>query len=581
MTTSVKDRIGLVDIDEDHLDSLEAETDQKRMFNELVQQAISKYHRALDVTDSITERDFEEFKQYNESESAWNAAGAHTYSERIQMIRESIDKWIPEMIREHLSIESKFYGDLSKAVRLKWISEESAKDWEQRLKSKNYQHWEKAKFLKEEFPKFLKNWEEVAKDRKDVIDLSKKLGVSANALPELQELLNDKTFLSLHYHTRVHKVSKIKALLLAKEKQKEQFLQFIEKELESWAHAGWIHSSKVGPWMRRVMESEHPETFASKILYPFKKNWQVARERFDEVGPALKKRKDIRGFTPLKAQAFLLLDYDQRIAYLDEAESRLESDINEEGKLAALRLDIRHAMDTGDWEGAEELLGVAQGMAPDDKAVRSMGRYLATHRTDILEQDADETIIHLQQKGMTALTELQAIMQKIPTNMRVLTEKALHSSNPNTIKRLWQVFYNRHWVIAHGYSSAQQDQMESFKEENYEETEESLANGHGWGFIRRTIKDDTANDAAIRDECVKPQVLYTNGSGLTEVYEGIERNADNATFGYWTTLIDDEVPYDSLREAVLNHMYHIKKNAKILRELGIRYTSYGTPFSLN
>jgi hypothetical protein len=498
---------------------------------------------------------------------------------KVEYMKENIAK-LYETISEAQDYEADFRRTLDQGVRQGWMNEDNKKEWIDRFNDEKVLEWDRKKWLREKFPEYVSNWQQVSRDRTDVLELAKKLGITAKQVPELNDLLNQSAFLGFHYRTRLHKVGKVKALLLSYDKKMEKFLSFIEEELESWVGKGIMHSSKVGPWMRRVMESDNPEAFASKVLYPFKNNWQEARDRYDAVMPELKKEKDkMRGFKPVSANKFLLMDYDQRIAYVEEAESRLESDVNEEGELAKLRLDIRHALDTEDWEEAETLLGEAQAIDADDKAVRSMGRYLATHRKDNLKGEEQEKT-EAKNKGMEALRSQQEIMSKIPTNQRTMTEWAMHSTNPNAVKRVWQVLYNRHWVITHGYSTAQKDQEESFKEENKEETEESIANGHDWRFARRLIKGDTANDKGIRDECVKPQVIYTNRGGLRQVFNGVERNADNAKFGYWTTLIDDEVPYESLRES-LQFMYDIRKNDRLMREAGIVYTSHGTPFSTN
>lgn len=537
---------------------------------------IEKIDSYIDECRSLCENRLINNKTHLELEKMWLELRAE---KKVDYMRENI-RFLYETLSDAHDYETEFRQTLDEGVRDGWIVLDNKEEWMDRFYDPNVLEWNRKKWLKKTFPEYIKNWQEVSKDRKDLINLAKKMGIQANEIPEMNDITNEKVFFGLHYRMRVHKIGKVKALLIARQTQKETLLRFTEKELNDWAKAGWIHASKVGPWMLRVMNSENPEQFTSEILYPFKDNWIQARERFDAVAPSLKKRSDIRGFTPIKADKFLLLDYDQRIAYLDEAESRLESNVNEKGKLAGLRLDIRHAMDTRDWLGAEELLGIAQGMAPDDKAVRSMGRYLALHRTDTLD-NGEDTIVRLKNKGNESLQALRSIVSKLPTNMATMTEKALLSPNPNVIKRLWQIFYNRHWLIANGFSTTLEEQKESRKEENFRETKKSIANGHGAGFARQTIKDATANDAGIRDECNEPQIVYTNRTGISEVYEGIARNANNEKFGYWTTLVDDEVPYELLREAVLNHMYHIKQHAKTLRESGMIYSSYGSTFSVN
>jgi hypothetical protein len=76
-------------------------------------------------------------------------------------------------------------------------------------------------------------------------------------------------------------------------------------------------------------------------------------------------------------------------------------------------------------------------------------------------------------------------------------------------------------------------------------------------------------------------VIHTNRSGIADTYESVRINADNALFGYWTSIVDDDVPYPLLREAILNHMYPLKKHFQAMRKAGLMYSSHGTPFSVN
>ena len=491
-------------------------------------------------------------------------------------------RFMYEMITEAESYERRFKLQLGEAVKQKWIGKKTQDNWMKRFNNPNLPEWERKKWVQEEFPQYLTGWEGTANVRKEVWKLAKELKVNEKDVPELKGVLKIQDFLSLHFHDRKHKIHTAKAALLAHKKNEQALLGEVRNTLETAEQNGYIHSSKVGPWMRRVMESGNPKEFLKAVLRPYINNWMKVRGRFDVVTPQLKDRKDItRGFKQINVNQFLLLEFEQRIAYVEEAESRLESDVNEPGKLAGLRLDIRHAMDTGDWEYAELLLIEARKLDPDDKAVRSMGRYLETHRTDQQEEEGVDEKTEKKNSGMEALIKLREIMQQLPPNMRTMTEKALNSPKANTLKRLWQGYYNVHWVITHGYSTPEMDKEQGESEWNKEQTENRIANGHQWTHERNIIKGSTTNTMGIRDECKKPQQIYTNREGLTETYKAFERNADNPQFGYWTSIVDDEIPYESLREAVTNHMWAIRQNARILRESGLMYSSHGIPFSAN
>lgn len=472
--------------------------------------------------------------------------------------------------------------ELDKSVSKRTIKELQEKFWDENTHYKQREH-----YVLHVLPERIEKWKMVRMQRDRLLKHPGFARLQRNKIRGFAAFMDIDKFLALKYPERKGMTDMIESLLNAQASKLEQQHRKTEAELRGYVSDGRMHQSKVGTWLRRIFTPdatpERIEEFMKTVLRPYAENWKQARHAFNEVTKQMNKEGVPRGLNRLSLGQFLLLEYDQRIAYIDEADSRLKNDVNEKTPLAALRLDIRHAMDTGHWEEAELLLEKARKIDVNDKAVRSMGRYLETHRTDKKEKEGEQVDekIEKNNKVMEALLNLRSIMGKLPPNMRVMTEKALNSSNPNTLKRLWQCFYNRHWVIMNGYSTPKMDREESESEINQQQTDERIANGHEQKFERNSIKGKTANDAGIRDECEEPQVLYTNRSGISEVYEGVERNADNAKFGYWTTIVDDEVPYELLREAVLSHMFHIKQNAKILRESGLSYSSYGNPSSKN
>lgn len=511
------------------------------------------------------------YKPKNEKElEGWEKYVEGTMQDQIQSARELYyERFMNPLLEE-----------LDKSVSARTIKELQEKFWDE-----NVGYKEKERYILTVLPERIGKWKAVRQQRERLLKHPGLKKLKSGKVKGLSDFLDNDKFLALKYPHRKGIADMVESILNAQDKNMEQLHRTVEVELRGYVTDGRLHQTKVGTWLRRVFTAdatvEGIHDFMKNTVRPYAENWKVARHDFNEVTKQMNKEGVPRGLRRLSLNQFLLSEYDQRLAYIDEAESRLKDNVNEKGPLADLRLDIRHAMDTGDWEEAETLLLKARSIAPDDKAVRSMARYFETHRPDEKEEKEGSEVTDKLNKASEALLNLRSIMNKLPSNMRSMTEKALHSSNPNTLKRLWQCFYNRHWVISNGYSTPLIDQKESAKESNKEQTAERIANGHEREFERNTIKNETANDAGILDECIEPQVLYTNRSGIGEVYEGVERNADNAQFGYWTTIVDDEVPYNLLREAVLNHMYDIKQNAKILRESGISYSSYGIPFSNN
>lgn len=458
----------------------------------------------------------------------------------------------------------------------KTISKRVLEEMNKKFKDSNVDYKQKESYIQRILPERIREWKKV-KERRDFLMKHPNLKkITSKQVKNLGAFLDEKRFIDLKYPDRKGLTDLIESLLTAKDRDLEHLHRDLEKELQSYVADGRLHPAKVGTWMKRIFTknatAEEIEAFMEHTVRPFAENWKEARSRLNQVNKDMNLKGVPRGLQRLSLGQFLFMEYDQRRAYLDEAESRLGGDVNEDSDLARLTLDVRHALDTKDWETARVLLEKAQEINPEDKRVKSMMNYLLTYGPNAESSDADD--------GINALHEVRAIVNKLPPNMRWMTEKALNHPNPNVLKRLWQGFYNRHWVITHRYSTEAMDKQQGESEWNKEQTHNRIANGHDWKHERNIIKGDTAHERGVRDDCLKPQQIYTDSSGKDQVYKAFERNADNSLFGYWTTIIDNDVPYGKLREHVLNDMYPLKKYAGIMRAAGIPFTSHGKAASV-
>ena len=465
----------------------------------------------------------------------------------------------------------------------KTISERTIKELREKFRDSSTDFKTKEKYVQQNLPERIKEWRAVKAQRDRLrdtllVDPAMRKMVGAR-VKDLAVLMEEDAFVALKYPRRKGLANEVESIIRASKLDMLSLHKQYRGELESYAGDGRMHPSKVGNWLNRIFTKnatiEGVRTYMDLVVRPNAKRWQKARWDLDIINQKMNDKGIPRGLHRLTLNEFLLREYDQRIAYLDEANSRINSNVNEPGRLAGLRLDIRHAMDTYDWEYAEELLYEAKKIDPYDKAVQSMERYFETHRPK------EEKKEHDSQEATEALLTVRDIMSKLHPNMRWMTEKALLDPNPNTLKRLWQEFYNRHWVVLHGYSDPLTDQQEGESEWNQEQTENRIANGHDWTPERNIIKGGTANRSGIRDHCVKYQVIHTDKSGLRETYESVRINADNPQHGFWTSIVDEDVPHEQLRESVINLMYPLKKNASILRKAGLMYSSHGSPTFMN
>ncbi|HVW66897.1 MAG TPA: hypothetical protein VHA78_04180 [Candidatus Peribacteraceae bacterium] len=470
---------------------------------------------------------------------------------------------------------------LSDAVRERVISERVMKELQDKFRDRNLDYKTKEKYILKKLPGYIKKWKAVREQYNSLKKNPEVHKLSATDVPDIKDFLDEERFLNLKYPKRKDLLAQIKAALLARKEKKEAIYKKVENTLIAATKQPdqCLDPSSIGKWLLKAMKHPSPETYLEEVLLPLIARWRSMRKRFDRVNAKIDARQnELRGFVRLTPAQFWSRKPKERIAYLEEAESRLESNVNDDGPLNTLILDIRHCLDTEDWEQAAELLKKAKTMDPKNKEIRSMENYLQTHA--IFDDEATSTVDNVL-KASELNKEIQHIVQLLPGSMQSLTEDALYDANPNMLIRIWQGFYNRVWVIEHNYSTPELDQIHAESEVNRERTAEHIRNGHEAKLAHEIMDGETANDAGINDAPVKAQVLHVGLAGRGEIREAYRRNANNAKFGYWTTLHLKDVPYELHRLAVKNYMYILKRNARELRKLGFSYSRVGAPIPLN
>lgn len=481
-------------------------------------------------------------------------------------------RYLKETIDDAKDYEREFKAKLNEAVDKKWIGKLTRANWMNRFKNPEWLEWDRKRWMEKDFKGIWQGWEEVADRRLKVRRLAKKLGVDDRQIPELQDIYKIQDFLSLHHDDRETKVFAAKAALLAYEKNEQTFLHALEEELREAVTGGYLHQNKVEQWMARVMEAENPRAFRSDVLLPFMRNWQGASETYDQLHETMNQTKVPRGLRVISKGQFLLLSYEQRLSYLHEVDLRMKDKEEKDPALNSFKKKIRHNLDTKDWEGAEEVLTEAQQLYPYDEDLDSMENFLRLHRVpDNAVAEKNES-----PDPRETLAEMRAIISELPGDLQWLYIEAA-KEGPAVFNRLLQIFYNRVWVYENRYGNEQLDREEAESEWNKQKTEEYIENGHSRKFERNIIDGDTAEEAAIRDECTKPQVLYMGDSGRDAVLRKVKVNRDNEMFGYWTTLVPTDVPYAEHRSIVKNFHHKLKSGLRSLHQQGYAFTMSGSP----
>lgn len=452
------------------------------------------------------------------------------------------------------------------------ISLEAITRWDARFRDPTVDYKVKEKFIKTELPRYAANWKAASRRRLDLLAEAKHKGVALSAVAGLQDLLGEEAFLRADYDKRLGLLQKAESLLAAEENgMPEAWKAAQEALLELTVGEGCcLHRSKVGQWLKRMMDAcktPHDVTrYMAQVLGPLADNWRAAASRYDTLHAA--------GLPPsfkaVSREKFLLLHYDDRLAYLEELElSQQAAERTEPTALEEEKKGIRYDIAAEDFDEAERKLAPLLKEHPSDPDLRSMRRTLdlqkAKRAPDLVEELEEEA------ERRQLLSELRAIAGLIPAGMRWMYEEAMQNG-PAALRRLEQVVYNRKWARDNGYSNELDEVRQSKSDANKEETRQYVDDGHTDDFERIVIEGDTTHEAAIRDECKEAQVLYVASADCRPVMTKVLDNKDNEGFGYWTTLVFTDVDYGLQAGVIQNLHYPLLSRLRRLDALGGRYT---------
>ncbi len=551
-----KDRLKKQQDEAENTEETEEEVAQLHQIDEAIEQCRTLYRSPL-----ISERTRSAY------EDDWQTLRA---KRNVDWMRGNVT-FLLHALSEAESYRTQFEASLNEAVSKKWISAESRERWWDRFYDPNVLEWDRKEWLEKELPDIRRGWEKTADERSSVLALAKKEKLTAKDIPELADLENIDAFLSFHYLTKIDKTATVKALVLARIKHKENFIGFVRKELEDWAKAGWMHRTKIGPWMKRVMESDDPDEFATKTLWPFKHNWMEVRKDFDRLNTAMDAQGIPRGFRPVKPDRFLLMDYRQRTSYCALAWIRLENAAEEDKELASLKLSIRHNLDTKDWEGANIDLKKAKKMRGNDRELLSMETFLRCHRTDTTDNVAsDEQKEEESPDPQKLVDDLRSIIGSIPGSLGWLYQHAAQDGI-ETLSCLQQIVGNGPWAEEHGFTSEADKVRNMYDKRNKEATK----NGDIEGIAHVILDGETATENVINDDCDTAQYLYMGKMGREAVLQKVKKNAGNQSFRYWSILVPSDLSLAMQSEIARNRHFPMKATLRKLNGLGYRFTLSG------
>ncbi len=457
----------------------------------------------------------------------------------------------------------------------KVISTRVVKEMQEKFWDSNVGYKAKESYILKMLPTRIEKWKKVKEDRDALIKKNPTLKqMLKGKVKDLDNFMDETAFLNMKYPKRKSVTDEIAAVLSAQENGMEYLLNDVRASLMSFAQDGRMHPSTVGTWMKRIFTKnatvDGVKEYWLTTVEPNAARWLKARQNFDKLNGEITEKGVPRGLHRLTHNQFLLLEYDQRIAYLEEVESRLDSDPNADGKLASLTLRVRHGFDTDDWEGAGEALKQARAIAPNDKAVKSMTNYLRTHRPKVSEEKKEDP------DPQKILEELRDIVGHVPGMLRKIYLEAM-KRGPEEFAAVLTTAYNLVWVHEHRYSNPLMDQKNAESEHHKAQTENYINNGHSRKLEHNILEGDTAHRGAIRDDCTKAQVAHVGDeAGCAVFVDKCAQNKDNEKFRYWTTLHTKDITYEQHRMVVRNFNYKLKTGMRTLAKMGYTFTEAGS-----
>lgn len=542
----------------------------------------ARWKKIADQVRGFVKITFDELGSASSHESRMLLDGLN-YKPQDEAELEGWETYVNGLMKEQIKAARHLYFNelmdpLLRELKNKTISERVLKEMDKKFRNKNVGYKSKETYIRTVLPERIKEWQAVKKQRDDLCEVlqsnPEKKRLVASKVKNLNVFLNETQFANMTFPKRKGQTDLIDSILKADGKDMEHLHDTIRIQLNTYVEDGRLHHSKVGTWLQRIFsrnDTPHAvRVYMQDTVYPNAIRWQKAREQFDTLNQTIKEKGLPRGMHQHTLDQFLLLDYHQRMSYLEETTMRLHSSVNDPGALNRLTFRIRHSMDTHDWEEAEELLEKAKTMDAEHPAVQSIERFLSAHRPKIAEEKEHKDAMEL-------LTELRGYRKHIPGMMGDGYQDAMERGAEAT-RAFCVGTFNQVWVHEHNYSTPAKDRKEASSDFNKQKTEYYIGNGHSKKLEHNILDGNTAHQQAVNDECVKAQVLHIGDKdGCKTAVKEFEEHRNDEPFLYWSTLHFVDVPYERHRLVVRNYNYRIKTAMRALDALGYKFTVSGMP----
>ncbi|MDD5740169.1 MAG: hypothetical protein PHO20_05385 [Candidatus Peribacteraceae bacterium] len=486
-------------------------------------------------------------------------------------------------------LSDQLHAQLDRANTEHCITRESRQRWIDRFTDPSLNYKAKEYFVLHQLPSYLAAWERVAKKRVKLLNDPRFKFLTKADVSDLETFQRGKDFLDLHFEKREDLNAHIEAALVAKERNVEHLLSKAKSMLEAAADAGAINHDKVGRLLlgrlRKFPNMTELKDYIEHQMPEYIKTWMKLRTEYDWVENEMK-GKVPQGFNRLTPQKFLLLSYPQRRSYVEQAKQRLKlTEAPSPREMENIKLGIRHALDTKEWDEAEDLLRQARTLFAQGKGIErdrfeldSMERNLKEFRTKEHEEQQP------MKNARETLEQMRMAYDQIPTPLQPLYLSSMN--DPDKLGAIAACTFNRVWCREHGYLT--DDREKELERQATTETQNLAREGRhrkkGLDNVKLGVVTDTQHDPAVRryDEGEwAPTIIHMPPNSHQHFNTILETRKNNHAFRYWTTLIPTDVTYEQQLHLVRNVNWVLKRGAKKLKEQGLMFTLTGSPPSLN
>jgi hypothetical protein len=548
------------------------DTPEQRSIREQVRSsAIEKVRAAVSSSRLMSERDVGTF-QDSLRESELEQHGHTTHEQKLRWLQRSSSEMIPRVISEQRQLESQFFSAVG-TLEGAGMDRDSADRWREYMKGDklwiNKQSFLKNKFFSDLYPR----WKNLLSEEKA---LTSKLR-SVKGADKIAEVIKFKSseYKRASLSTRESMMHSTYAAIAAQETGRSPLYAEAKEKLNAAASGEnrVLSPTKINLWLRRIFEGNADEKLIREFVHGSAHdqlggligNWTWVRGKFDDVEGKRQKNKQIApGFHFVTLDTFLNWHYDARVAYVKEADGRLNA--APEGGGHGLLLDIRRELDMRDWRSAEALILEAKktNLSEDERRqITSMQEYLKTQRAESPKTKEEEVHDNNPQSDMyMALAELK----HLDGSMYDLYVRAM-ARGEGALRALCGIMYNRCWV--RGRHIMDDSDEATLRERAKEETKEVVEQGHTKKYENNYIPG--YGQDAIRDQDQhewSPQVLHIGSDPAA--HEALVAKCDaqknNYSFKYWSTLIPEDVGYSQHQYIVFNLQWRLKSGMRSMNK---------------